>query len=156
AGRVCLEILISDMFMRTLSARLLAVLIALLIAPAAAQAAKSGTSDQFSSHEKILQWIDGYRLDPEPKRMPDAVKALSRLGLFRDMDGAGVFVGFMAGVLNSNPQHADAFVRQMFPMPPEDQSAIIKAIAYSGLPNWKDLMRRYVERMPARKVMIES
>jgi hypothetical protein len=44
----------------------------------------------------------------------------------------------------------------MFPMPPEDQSAIIKAIAYSGLPEWKMLLGKFVERMPARKVLINS
>ena len=144
--------------MRTVSTGLIVLLMALLIAPAAsiAQKRQGGANDPFGTHEKILQWIDGYRLDPEPKRMPEAVKSLSRLGLFRDPDAAGVFIGFMAGVLNSNPDKAQSFVTQMFPMPPEDQSAIIKAIAYSGLPNWQDLMVKFEERMPARKVMIDS
>jgi hypothetical protein len=43
----------------------------------------------------------------------------------------------------------------MFPMPPEDQVIIVRAIAYSGLPGWKELLKKFVERMPARKVLIE-
>lgn len=144
--------------MRTVSTGLLVLLVALLFAPGTSNAQKGqgGANDPFSTHEKILQWVDGYRYDPAPARLPDAVKALSRLGLFRDPDAAGVFIGFMAGVLNSNPKNAERFVTRMFPMPPEDQGAIIKAIAYSGLPNWQGLMGKFVERMPARKSMIDS
>jgi hypothetical protein len=40
-------------------------------------------------------------------------------------------------------------------MPPEDQVAIVRAIAYSDLPDWKGLMLKFVERMPARKTLID-
>ena len=43
----------------------------------------------------------------------------------------------------------------MYPMPPEDQVAIVRAIAYSDLPDWKDLMLKFTERMPARKTLID-
>jgi hypothetical protein len=33
--------------------------------------------------------------------------------------------------------------------------AIIRAIAYSGLPDWKVLLEAFIERMPARKVLID-
>lgn len=64
-------------------------------------------------------------------------------------------MGFAAGVLGANPKSAEKLVGQMFPMPPPDQVAIIRAIAWSGLPEWKALMGTVVERMPARKVLIE-
>jgi hypothetical protein len=122
----------------------------------AAQSAAAAKNDQFASHDRILQWIDGYRSDPEPERVPDAVQAMSRLGLLRDLDTAGVFIGFVAGVLGDNQLKAEALVTRMFPMPPEDQAVIIKAIAYSGLPDWKDLLGKFVERMPARKMLIDQ
>jgi hypothetical protein len=40
-------------------------------------------------------------------------------------------------------------------MPPEDQVAIVRAIAYSELPNWQDVMLKFAERMPARKGLID-
>ena len=143
--------------MRFLGAGLLALFMMLLTEPsAAAKAQPQSASGPFGSQEQILQWINDYRLEPEPNRLPQAVKAMARLGLFRDQDTAGIFVGFMAGVLASNPRKAEKYVAGMFPMPPEDQASIIKAIAYSGLPNWKPLMSKFVERMPARKVLIDS
>jgi len=71
------------------------------------------------------------------------------------MDTAGIYVGFMAGVLHSNPTRAEDLISKMYPMPPEDQVAIVRAIAYSDLPEWKDLMLKFAERMPARKTLID-
>jgi hypothetical protein len=43
----------------------------------------------------------------------------------------------------------------MFPMPPEDQVALVRAVAYSNLPEWKALLTTFAERMPARRVLID-
>jgi hypothetical protein len=134
----------------------MAVLLALLLACAPATAsAPTKKKSEFASSEHILRWINNYRLRPEPNKLPAAVKAMSELGVFREMDTAGIYVGFMAGVLHSNPKRAEELVSKMYPMPPEDQVAIVRAIAYSDLPDWKDLMLKFVERMPARKTLID-
>jgi len=109
----------------------------------------------FNSSEDILRFIDGYRAKPRPDQLGAVVKAMSRLGVFKDVESAGVYLGFVAGVLAANPQKAEALVTAMFPMPPEDQVAIIKAIAYSGLTDWKVLLGKFVERMPARATLID-
>ncbi|MGD9806604.1 MAG: hypothetical protein AB7O71_18285 [Hyphomicrobiaceae bacterium] len=109
----------------------------------------------FTSPQMILGWINQYRAHPEPQRLPKAVKAMSSLGVFRDLDSSGVYIGFMAGVLGANPERADKLVAGMFPMPPEDQVAVVRAIAYSGLPDWRMLLGRFAERMPARAVLIK-
>jgi len=41
-------------------------------------------------------------------------------------------------------------------VPPAEQWLIVRAIAYSGHPQWKHLMLKYAASMPARKVMIEK
>jgi hypothetical protein len=134
----------------------MAVLLALLLACAPATAsAPTKKKSEFASSEHVLRWINNYRLRPEPNKLPAAVKAMSELGVFREMDTAGIYVGFMAGVLHSNPKRAEELVSKMYPMPPEDQVAIVRAIAYSDLPDWKDLMLKFVERMPARKTLID-
>jgi hypothetical protein len=134
----------------------MAVMLALLLLSVpAAFAAPSKKKVEFASSEHILRWINGYRMKPEPGRLPAAVKAMSELGVFREMDTAGIYVGFMAGVLHTNPTRAEELVTKMFPMPPEDQVAIVRAIAYSDLPDWKDLMLKFIERMPARKTLID-
>lgn len=137
------------------SAMALVVLaLALLIAPAA-EAAPPKKKDEFTSTDQVLRWINGYRAHPTPDKVPAMVKAASALGLFRDMETAGVYVGFMAGVIEANPKQAENLIGKMFPMPPEDQVAIVRAIAYSGHPEWKELLAKFSERMPARRVLID-
>ena len=137
------------------SAVALVVLALALIAAPASDAAPPKKKDEFASADQILRWINGYRTQPNPDKVPALVKAASALGLFRDMETAGVYVGFMAGVIESNPKRAEHLIGKMFPMPPEDQVAIVRAIAYSGHPEWKELLAKFSERMPARRVLID-
>ncbi|MCK9910068.1 hypothetical protein MXD81_13070, partial [Microbacteriaceae bacterium K1510] len=96
-----------------------------------------------------------YRLNPTPERLPDAFKAMREQGSFKEVEQAGIYVGFIAGVIGANPDKAEKLIADMFPMPPPDQVVVVKAIAYSGLAEWKELLGKFVERMPARKVIIE-
>ena len=141
--------------MRSTIAVMLAALLLGVSPMSAAPGGKKAERVEFPTAEHILRWINSYRAKPEPGKLPAAVKAMSALGVFREMDTAGIYVGFMAGVLQTNPQRAEALVTGMFPMPPEDQVSIVRAIAYSDLPGWKDLMLKFAERMPARKTLID-
>jgi hypothetical protein len=105
--------------------------------------------------QTILKWINAYREKPEPEKVPQAVKAMSGLGLFKELEQAGVYQGFIAGVIAANPEIAEKLIAEMFPLPPEDQVVIVRAIAYSGLKGWKELLQKFVERMPTKKVLIE-
>ena len=141
--------------MRVVTAAIFALLIAL--APALAkEKRKAAPAPEFRKQEHVLKWINEYRLAPDPESMPPAVRAMGDLGLFRELDSAGVYIGFIAGVLGSNPDKAEQLVSRMFPLPPEDQVVLIRAIAYSGLPDWKDLLQKFVERMPARMVLLRK
>jgi len=138
-----------------LAVRAFAVL-ALLLLPAAADAKrKAKDAPAFTKAEHVLQWINVYRHHPQPERLPDAVKAMLELGLLKDIEQAGIYVGFVAGVIGANRDKAETLIADMFPMPPPDQVLIVKAIAYSGLSDWKELMGKFVERMPARRIVIE-
>lgn len=109
----------------------------------------------FRAPDALVRWINTYRTNPEPRRLPEAVAAMVRHGVFKDSENSGLYIGFIAGVLGSNPKAAPDLVAKLFPMPAEDQAALIKAIAYSGLKDWQDLLRNTAERMPARAVLID-
>jgi len=109
-----------------------------------------------TSREAALKWIGVYRTKPQPARVPDLVRAASRLGVFNDPESAGAYVGFIAGVLASNPDRADELVDAMFPLPAEDHWVVVRTIAYSGLPDWKDMLGRFSDRMPTRQAMIDK
>jgi hypothetical protein len=125
------------------------------IAPLAPAAAKPAPALDLSSIESVQRWMYLYRERRDVARLPAAMRALSRLGAFKDPESSGVYVGFMAGVLGYNPGKADALVAKMFPLTAQDQWVVVRAIAYSGLPEWKALLRRVESRMPTRQVMIE-
>jgi hypothetical protein len=134
--------------------RVIVTLVALVLS-ASASAAPPRALD-VASRESILGWINGYRFNPDPAHVPAAMRGLARLGLLRDPEASGVFVGFLAGVLAANPGKAEEIVARMFPFPVEQHWALVRAIAYSGLPQWRSLMTRLGERMPTRRVMIEK
>jgi hypothetical protein len=140
---------------RVLVSILAAIALSCSIASAAGPKQKQRAPDRFHSPEAIQHWIKNYRNAPEHKHLPAAVKAMSRLGIFREVDNAGIYLGFAAGVIGANPKEADRLVTAMFPIPPEDQIVVVRAIAWSGLADWKALLARFVERMPARRVLIE-
>ncbi len=132
------------------------ILLASILVPTSEAGSKAPPKPApFASAEDLQHWIKNYRLAPRPERLPAAVKAMSRLGLFQEIDSAGIYFGFAAGVIGANPKLAEKLIGAMFPMPPEDQVMIVRAIAWSGLPQWRTIMTRFVEKMPARRVLIE-
>lgn len=110
----------------------------------------------YASNQQLLEWVYTYKEKPQPTKLPEAVKAMRRLGLFRDSEKSDFFVGFIAGVLNQNPRGARRLIKGMFPMPPKEQAVIIKAIAWSGLSSWPEILRAFAPRMPHRKALIDS
>ena len=141
--------------MRRALAAVVAVVICNIAVFTAAHASASPRYVDLLSSESVLRWINGYRANPAPEGVPDVVKALSRLGAFKDAEAAGVYVGFIAGVIGANPGNAERLIGQMFPLPEEDHWAVVRAIAYSGHPEWRRLLRVFAERMPTRRVMIQ-
>jgi len=126
----------------------------LLIQPA--DAAVTPEIDPRASLSVVQQWIYNYRAKPDYVHVPAAVRVLFHSQTFKEPENAGIYLGFIAGAIGSNPAKAEQLVTSLFPVPPEDEWVIVRAIAYSGLPDWRNLLRRIAPRMPGRKVMIDS
>jgi len=128
--------------------------IVLFLATALMPAPASATQAGEASAEMILGWINQYRLRPEPHRVPEAIRTAGRFNAFKDPESAGVYVGFLAGVLNANPTRAEAIIEKILPLPPDQQWIVVRAIAWSGLPHWKGLLDGFKMHMPSRATMI--
>jgi hypothetical protein len=126
----------------------------LLIQPA--DAAVTPEIDPRASLRVVQQWIYNYRAKPDYAHVPAAVRVLFHTQTFKEPENSGIYLGFIAGAIGSNPAKAEQLVTSLFPVPPEDEWVIVRAIAYSGLPDWRNLLRRIAPRMPGRKVMIDS
>jgi hypothetical protein len=128
-------------------------LVSALGAPAAAAPTRPG---DLATTDAVLRWINGYRAKPDLARVPLAVRTLSRLDALRDSETSAVYVGFVAGIIGSNPQKADELVEKMLPIKTEDHWFIVRAVAYSGMSGWQDVLHRFADRMPTRQLMIEK
>jgi len=126
---------------------------ALFATPAAASLSKDA---EFPSLDAVSRWVANYRTKPDANRLPAAVRALSQVGALKDPEGAGVYVGFVAGVLGANPTKAEDLIGKMISIPPADHWIIVRAIAYSGHPDWQRWLRKFADRMPMRQSMIEK
>jgi hypothetical protein len=110
----------------------------------------------FSTPERLMDWISNYRKHKNPSRVPAAVHAMQDFGLFADEEKAWFCTGFIAGVLGSNPKDGPSLIPRMFPMPDKEQAVIIRAIAYSGRPDWRELLEKNSSRMPLRRPLIDD
>jgi hypothetical protein len=126
----------------------------LLIQPA--EAAIPPEIDPNASLAVVQRWIYNYRAKPDYAHVPAAVRVLFHAQTFKEPENAGIYLGFIAGAIGSNPAKAEQLVTSFFPAPPEDEWVIVRAIAYSGLPDWRNLLRRIAPRMPGRQVMIDD
>jgi hypothetical protein len=126
---------------------------ALLAAPAAAARLPSPS---LNSTDALLKWINDYRHKPDADALPAAVRALSGMQAFKDSESSGAYIGFIAGVLGANPSRAEILVADMLPISPADHWVLVRAIAYSGLPDWKEVLATFVDRMPTRRAMIDK
>lgn len=118
--------------------------------------ASSSPQNPFATSESLFQWVSNYRQHPQPWRVPAAVHAMYEFGLFSDEEKQWFFIGFIAGVLGNNPKDGPKLVTQMFPMPDKEQAVIIRAIAYSGRPDWRELLEKNSSRMPLRRPLIDD
>jgi hypothetical protein len=112
--------------------------------------------DPHASLGVVQQWIYNYRAKPDYAHVPAAVRVLFHTQTFREPENAGIYLGFIAGAIGSSPAKAEQLVNSFFPVPPEDEWVIVRAIAYSGLPDWRNLLRKVEPKMPERRVMIEA
>jgi hypothetical protein len=107
-----------------------------------------------NSPEAGLRWIKEYRDKPDPDAVPMLIQTLSQRGLLTEPETSGVYLGFLAGVLGSNPKQAKELAAKTLPLPFEDQWFLIKAIAYSGLPQWQKVLLHVSNQMPSRQLMV--
>src|SRR5947208_1347520 len=126
----------------------------MLIQPAYAE--KTPEIDPRASLGVVQQWIYNYRAKPDYAHVPAAVRVLFHTQTFKEPENAGIYLGFIAGAIGSNPAKAEKLIASFFPVAPEDEWVIVRAIAYSGHPDWRNLLRRVAPRMPARRVMIDN
>src|SRR5258706_15376951 len=128
--------------------RYAALVISMLLLVQSANAAATPKIDPRASLSVVQQWIYNYRAKPDYTHVSAAVRVLFHAQTFKEPENAGIYLGFVAGAIGSNPAKAEQLVNSFFPVPPEDEWVIVRAVAYSGVPDWRNILRRLELRMP--------
>src|SRR5215469_18069184 len=136
--------------------RIVALAAVLLVLSQPVSAAVTSEIDPRASLGVVQQWIYNYRAKPDYAHVPAAVRVLFHSQTFREPENAGIYLGFIAGAIASNPAKAEQLVDSFFPVPAEDEWVIVRAIAYSCLPEWRTLLRKVAPKMPGRRAMIDA
>src|SRR5271166_1652152 len=104
--------------------RVVAIVAVLLLSPQAISAPSPQANTSWP--DAGLRWIKAYRTKPQPIAVPLLMRALSHQGVMKEPESSGVYVGFMAGVLASNPAKAWTLIEKTLPLPFEDQWIVIR------------------------------
>jgi hypothetical protein len=129
---------------------------AIALATAGTCAAAETPSATVNSTDSILKWINDYRNRPDPESLPAIVRALSAMQAFKDAETCGAYIGFIAGVLSANPSRAENLMSKMISIDPADHWVLVRAVAYSGLPHWHEILSTFADRMPMRRAMVDK
>lgn len=110
----------------------------------------------FETSTDVLRWISTYRSRRDPDRVAAAYRTASRTGALKEPSTAGIYVGFLAGLIGAAPGDADRLIDAVLPIGPSDRWVVVRAIAYSGHPEWKRLLASLAPRIPQYGAMIEG
>src|SRR6202047_5402772 len=91
----------------------------MLIEPALAE--KTADIDPRASLAVVQQWIYNYRAKPAYAHIPAAVRVLFHSQSFKEPENSGIYLGFIAGAIGSNPTKAEQLVTSFFPGPSQDE-----------------------------------
>src|ERR1700738_1076822 len=100
-----------------------------------ARAAVSPEIDPRASLGVVQQWIYNYRAKPDYAHVPAAVRVLFHSQTFKEPENAGIYLGFISAAIGYQPGKSAELLAGFFPVPPEDEWVVVRAIAYSGLPD---------------------
>jgi hypothetical protein len=125
-----------------------------LVMLAGVNGAQARPAPILDSLQAAVDWINDYPRTRDAAHADAAIKAFSRHGGFKTPETSGVYVGFIAGLIGANPDRADRIIDAMLPVRGEDQWAVVRGIAYSGLPDWKDVLRRHAYQLENRPIMV--
>jgi len=88
---------------------------ALFVLVQPASAAVTQEIDPRASLGVVQQWIYNYRAKPDYAHIPAAVRVLFHSQTFKEPENAGIYLGFIAGAIGSNPAKAEQLVNSFFP-----------------------------------------
>jgi hypothetical protein len=103
---------------------------------------------EFKSQDEFGRWLTYYYENPEPNRIPDAIKFMSQDGTLDHNDAISPIFGFLSGVFRDNPEKIGTWLKEMRSLKENHLRVVVLGLWYSGLPDSKSRVTAFLEKHP--------
>ena len=124
------------------------MLLFVIVAPAMA-----GTA--FQSQEDFSQWLTFYYQKPEPDRVPDAIRYMSKSGVLDNDKAISPIFGFLSGTFRNNPEKMASWVSQVDSLKEQHLGVVVLGVWYAALPESQKTAYALLEKHPKLKPNFE-
>lgn len=109
----------------------------------------------FQSQDDAGQWFTFYYQKPEPDRLPDFIKFMSKSGVLNKTNTHPPIFGFLSGVFRNNPDKVASWVGQLSSLEEQHLGIIILGLWYAALPESQIMTYALIEKHPKLKQNFE-
>ena len=128
-------------------------LLALMLCFVAVAPAMAGPA--FQSQEDFSRWLTFYYLNPEPNRVPDAIKYMSKSGVLDNDNAISPIFGFLSGTFRNNPDKVASWISQLSSLKESSLGVVVLGLWYAALPESQKTAYALLEKHPKLKPNFE-
>ena len=100
----------------------------------------SHAQDSFESQEELSKWLMFYYQNPEPEKIPGAVRYMSKSGMLDNKNAYSPIFGFLAGVIKENPNKAKIWAQELNSIKSDHYGVVILGIWYAKVAQSKKVV----------------
>ena len=89
----------------------------------------------FDSQASVATWITHYYRNPEPSKVPAAIRSMSEFGMLDNNAGLPPVFGFLAGVFRDNPDQVSGWLEETRDLAESHIGVVVLGLWYADLPN---------------------
>lgn len=87
----------------------------------------------FNSQEELSEWVTYYYKNPQPNRLPQAIKYMSQTGILDNRNAVSPIFGFISGVFRNNPDKVSAWVAELGSLDDKHFGVVVLGLWYANL-----------------------
>lgn len=115
--------------------------------------AMAGTT--FQSNRDFSPWLTFYYENPEPNRVPDAIRYMSKSGILDKDNAIPPIFGFLSGVFRNNPDKVASWLSQLNSLKEQHLGVVVLGVWYAALPDSQKIVYGLLKKHPKLKPHFE-
>lgn len=115
--------------------------------------AMAGTA--FQSDRDFSPWLTFYYENPDPNRVPDAIRYMSKSGILDKDSAIPPISGFLSGVFRNNPDKVASWLSQLNSLKEQHLGVVVLGVWYAALPDSQKIVYGLLKKHPKLKPHFE-